>query len=131
MFKNCFVSFVASRAIFTIEGGRATVGTTFLSLKAAIPRVCNLLLTSIEKEISVTELRTDFSKGKVKSPLNGLLTKEGVYRMLAVKEFQCIDMVLTLICGLVDKATGYTEDVERTNMNTMYSELLLELYFKS
>lgn len=40
-------------------------------------------------------------------------------------------MVFPFIFGYEDKDTGDTEDLKLTRVNTMYSELLIELYFKS
>lgn len=49
------------------------------------------------------------------------------------EDYRCIDMEIKFICAYVDKATGYIENAELIKINTMYSEVLLELnynYFK-
>lgn len=39
-------------------------------------------------------------------------------------------MVFLFLCGYVNKATAYIEDAELTKANTVYTELLFELYWK-
>lgn len=40
-----------------------------------------------------------------------------------------MDMVCPFISAGVAKVTGFIEDAELTKVNTIYSELLLEIYF--
>lgn len=112
------------------EGESVTVGRTFLSQRAGMLCTCSLLLSSIAKAYPVPGLRVEISKVEVPSQLNELFTFDGIHDILEWKYYQCINMVSPLIFSYVNSATAYNEDTELTKFSTMYSELLLDLYFK-
>lgn len=63
---------------------------------------------------------------------NGLLfTSYSEHAILEEKYYQCIEMVFPCIRAYVDKANKYIESPELTKVNTIYSELLSELYSRS
>lgn len=59
-----------------------TVGRPFLSLKGGTLSACPSLLACIEKELPLTRLRVEFSKGDLSFQLNRLFTSDGVHGML-------------------------------------------------
>lgn len=100
---------------------------TFLNLKSSILLVCNYLLLFIQKEVLVTGLRAEASKGAVTLLLKGQFNSNGDLGMLKVREYQCIGMVSFLSCEYFVSDTGYIEDREMKRENTIYFALLLDL----
>lgn len=62
LLSTCFLGYDGSRAVFTGELGSVNVGRNFLSAKGGMLCMRDLVLTSFEKELSVTGLNIDFRK---------------------------------------------------------------------
>lgn len=69
----------------------------------------------------------EFLKVEPSSNVNELFTIDIVHGMLEGRDYQCINMVFSFNWAYVDKATGHNQDSELTKVNTICSDLLLEL----
>lgn len=63
--------------------------------------------------------------------LSGIFSSDGANGILEEKGNRCIDMVYPYSCEYVDKAIGYIAEAELTKVDTMCSEILLEVYSRS
>lgn len=98
----------------------------FVSFERRMLRACNVLLASSERELPVTLLLVDFSRGEVALKFNGRFTSDGMNGMMQWKDAQIVDMVSPIICSFINKATGYTEDAVSTKVKTLFLSRLLE-----
>lgn len=60
--------------------------------------------------------------------LNGLLSSKSVHRMLEKKDCPSFDMMFPFVSAFLNNAPRYAKDGELTKVNSLYSELLVEIY---
>lgn len=123
------MSYVGSATLYIKGGGSARVFKVFVSLKGSMLRACNAILASTE-EIHETGLQVDIWKSELSSQLNGLFNSDGVHNMLEWKYCHCTNELFPFICAFAEKATGYMEEGEPRKMSRLYSELVVEMYWR-
>lgn len=61
-------------------------------------------------------------------PLNGLHNSDGVPSIVKMKDHHSTDMLFSVISVFVEKAFYYMEDGQQTKVDTLSTELLMEIY---
>lgn len=85
----------------------------FLSFRACMMRVCNMVLTSTEKCFRKIGIRLEILKAGISLQLIGLFHSDGMYGVQG-KRFHTADMLFALFFSFGDMGDEYTEYEELT-----------------
>jgi hypothetical protein len=125
--KELLLPYLSSPLLATIPTQRRKKTRLFSSLRTAVLRGCNTILSVFQDEYITSATRVDFSKKEASSQLNGIYTSAGVRGMLEGKDHKNLDAFFPFVFSYVDVWLGYENKAPLTMVYTMYVDIVNKL----
>lgn len=87
--------------IYSHLGGSPERQKRLSSVSLPLPMACNCIPAPIEEMYPVSGLDVDFADKKQGEQLNGLVTREGLQRMMEGKNYSATDTLFPFVAGSV------------------------------
>lgn len=95
------------------------------SMRIAIAKAANSVLSAFDEVYPVLNLHIDSSKKEATQQLNGLFVSDG---LLEGKEHLSMDVVFFFVTAFMDRCIGISERPKLKALHTLYSEWMHTVY---
>ena len=127
LLKHCMFQYLSSQTLSTKPSGLQTVPRLFSSVKTAVLRGCNSILSEFQRYYIMPGMKVDLSKHEGSAQLNGIFLPTGLRGMVEGKDYRVLDIVFPFVFGYADIWLGSQDEAPLTRIHVFYTDLVNRL----
>lgn len=93
-------------------------------MQTSIIRAASSILAIMEPVFSLLGLRIDFSRTKLSLLLDGFFLIDEIRVRLEGKNYCNADIIYSILRGIIDRMTGYTQSTKMNRVKAVYGSLV-------